>query len=782
MKLNVPFIGRVSTGKDTDPIEVVKEIPAKTKSSLFGGYFNMGKKLTSETVISDKLLQANRGWVYRNNDVIAKAVSELDPQLFRMKVTAGNIEFEEVDDHPLLDLLDRFNASLNRAEGFYLTQSHVKLAGDAFWYITEDQDKMPDQIFLLQPDKVTVRLGDFTDSTAVLIEGYTYKDRLQDEKGKTKEVKLDYEPDEVLHFKVPNPANPFRGKSAVEAAAEEIDTDNFSIETIKKFFENGAIVDFFLTTDQRVTAEQEQTLSSSFKNLYGGVRNAFKIPVLGGGLKAERITFSNKETELLKLQEWFRDKIMVMFGNTKASIGIIDDVNRASHESSIIAWRQDTVRPEMSRMVNTINEFLVPRYGEDLILGFKDPIPENRGAKVTEATQLKGSDIISQNEAREMLGFDTVEGGDEFSRERGERMASEFVSNLPKSLQYVDVKSHMRRTRFIEAARKGREVYKASRKIAKQMLKKEPTEVRIHEQFTNEEVWAYYEKQIKVTESIEVRFEQMIDTYLKELLQEALDNVKDALDKKKADIDLIDRESNKVKAQAYFAPLLSEAVVSAGNQANQLIERMSKKADPFIMSEVLRAFIKTSIDKFAESVIDTDEDKLVEIVVDGIKEGKSVPVIERGMRESFGLLAKSQATRITRTEVLRATNHAALESYKDSDVVVAKQWLTAGDPDETCAQYEGLVEELDGSFYKSDNIFQDGDPPLHPNCRCIILPVVEGAKSFDPSRLHKEKAMTERIKQLESDLSTMDKRTKKAKTLLSEKDEYIKELEALASE
>ena len=84
-----------------------------------------------------------------------------------------------------------------------------------------------------------------------------------------------------------------------------------------------------------------------------------------------------------------------------------------------------------------------------------------------------------------------------------------------------------------------------------------------------------------------------------------------------------------------------------------------------------------------------------------------------------------QAERIARTEVIRASNQASLDAYIQSGVVEGKQWITFGATDE-CEQYDGKIEyDLEGKFYSSDNEFQDGDPPLHPNCRCVLVPIVK---------------------------------------------------------
>ena len=82
-----------------------------------------------------------------------------------------------------------------------------------------------------------------------------------------------------------------------------------------------------------------------------------------------------------------------------------------------------------------------------------------------------------------------------------------------------------------------------------------------------------------------------------------------------------------------------------------------------------------------------------------------------------------KAERIARTEVTRAHGYAAEEAMKQSGVVGYKRWLTAM-PCEICAPYEGVEVPLGGSFAGDSR----GDfveyPPLHPNCRCVIIEVL----------------------------------------------------------
>jgi phage portal protein BeeE len=82
--------------------------------------------------------------------------------------------------------------------------------------------------------------------------------------------------------------------------------------------------------------------------------------ILSGGLKPSSVGYSNKDLQLIDLLTWYRDKLMVEFGNTPASLGIIEDVNQANANATLAAWKRGTIKPDMDAIVNTLNEFLVP--------------------------------------------------------------------------------------------------------------------------------------------------------------------------------------------------------------------------------------------------------------------------------------------------------------------------------------------------------------------------------------------------------------------------------------
>lgn len=785
-------IGLAATGRKPEAQTIVKEVVKAVEKQAAGSFLDFRKVgLSDYKTVSSKVLEANKGWVYRNTDAIATEIGTIEFELFKVTVVGGELNFQEITSHPALDALDKFNSFTDASSGFYTTSSHRLLSGDAFWYLDGSGINVKG-IYILQPDKVELKFGKIAGSQ-VVVDKYEFKDTVDGKK-----IEVAYKPNEIIHFKIPNAKNPYRGYGKVEAAADDIDLDNLAIEANKKLYMRGLIANFVLTTEMKLTQEQLTQLHAEFKSTYGGVENAFKVPIFGSNLKPQSVQLSNKEMEFIQSQTWLRDKITSIWGNNKSVIGVTDDVNRANAKETINLWKASTIRAEMKAITDTLNEFFIPRYGESLILGFKDPVAEGEMEKIDKATKLKNADLVSLNEAREILEYEAVEGGDEMGFQRNERQAKEnsVFENLPKSLKYVQVSKMLRRNGMYKKIQIYKEAKQAALPMAKQIIaerrknKKEPEVEREHIMFTNDKVWEFHSKQLSLVETQEKIFENKVKQFIDSLVEMALANVPEeiALMQKKA---LLPEAELELRAQVDFRPILEDVATLMGQEALKLIED-----DSSYIPRDLRPSIEANVRKFTRSMIDTDKEKMVDIIAQGLAEGKSVPQIKRQIADTFAEFSKVQAERITRTEVIRASNMGAIDAWESSGVVTGKQWLTAMDDrvDPLCSYMNGKVVDLKGRYFRKGETLEVGDvkttfnygsikePPLHPNCRCTLLPILIGERAFDANTYMKVKSLEADKEELETKVDKRTKSFKKLKERNLELEQYVKELEGLVDE
>ena len=104
----------------------------------------------------------------------------------------------------------------------------------------------------------------------------------------------------------------------------------------------------------------------------------------------------------------------------------------------------------------------------------------------------------------------------------------------------------------------------------------------------------------------------------------------------------------------------------------------------------------------------------------GIIRGDSIQKMARQLKKDLKVLYY-QAERLVRTETNYAMNQAHLKGYKDSGVVEKYEFLAAHDK-----RTSKLCRDLDGEMFElSKAVVGENYPPMHPNCRSTVVPVLE---------------------------------------------------------
>lgn len=123
-------------------------------------------------------------------------------------------------------------------------------------------------------------------------------------------------------------------------------------------------------------------------------------------------------------------------------------------------------------------------------------------------------------------------------------------------------------------------------------------------------------------------------------------------------------------------------------------------------SEVLSDTASSFVSKLGETL---KQDMLTTIQKGTIDEAKSFNDIRQDVQTLMGNKTY-EATRIVRTETMRASNSAAYIQAKTD----GKGFFTVDNRDEAC---ELCVDEYEGQVFTMDQT--DMLPPLHPNCACV---------------------------------------------------------------
>jgi len=193
-----------------------------------------------------------------------------------------------------------------------------------------------------------------------------------------------------------------------------------------------------------------------------------------------------------------------------------------------------------------------------------------------------------------------------------------------------------------------------------------------------------------------------------------------------------------------FEQMYKESAVVFGNATYRALKiQANQKADTFGFNrewtrEILE-FLATKGFELVSLITKTTKDKLISIVQQGINEGLGVEEIAKLILadETIGYVA-FRARRIVRTEVMRASNIAAMNGAKSHGFEVDKQWISARDsrtrriPEDEFdhVELDGVVVDFNDPFTSTGKkgepvvAMQPGDLSAPAgftiNCRCTV--------------------------------------------------------------
>jgi len=189
--------------------------------------------------------------------------------------------------------------------------------------------------------------------------------------------------------------------------------------------------------------------------------------------------------------------------------------------------------------------------------------------------------------------------------------------------------------------------------------------------------------------------------------------------------------------------------IEAAKLEAQLKHKGYKKADePLSISfdvnnPEVQKWLNSYVPMFSEKLEDVNVKKLRATLIEGIEAGEGVPELTNRVYETYKDWGFKRAEDIAQNQVIRASNKAALNVYRQSGVVTKKIWISYLD-DRVCPHCESLDGKVVGL---ETNFFDIGDEsivkvdgkeqilkmdyeaieasPLHNRCRCTIGAIVD---------------------------------------------------------
>lgn len=654
---------------------------------------------------SRNLLKAYKGIVYDCVSLIGEAVAEYEPIIQQKKGDrweAIEHEFLELLRNPTGENLEG-KESFSQFDLFEGTGIYQLLQGDCFWYLALTKNsKRPREIVVLRPDRVGTDVDDNGK-----INGYY----LRQDGGNP----IPLEVNEVLRFNFFNPRDPYKGYGPTIANADYIETDDSTSKFTKNFFKNGGGIPGILGVKGEVSNNAFKKFVRNWRDKYEGVDAAGRIAIIRNSEASyTKVGLGLDELNMESLRKMSIKDVLRAFKVPLPLLGEAEQtgLGRANVEALEYIFAKYNIDKKMKRF-DAVLEFALKRY-----------YPELKNVRVTHENiipldkdyQLNYRDKavdrwLTRDEIREEEGLDSVEGADQLF--------------LP--MTSVPVNEASLNTSEPQAEQKA--LITVKRAAKKKVLK-----------ISSEKAERFRLSLMRNQRKYERQYKKKVLPIFRQQRKEALTNLEAHAGslKKDGQQKLFDDAAYDALMVEELTPMLTDltrtqgalALVFAGDDDNE-----------FHLTSNIISKLQRGTQRMASRFNDDTIERLNKTLAVGVQNGEGLHDLKKRVNEVYDNVESYRTERIARTETLKASNAATLDAYRQTGYVKGKIWIVNPNACPECGEFDGKRVPLDDAFLSIGESYtftdEEGNeqtktndydtvetPPLHPNCRCTIIPEI----------------------------------------------------------
>lgn len=350
-------------------------------------------------------------WCYSCVIAIASAVGSIPWRLYKRQ----GADLKEIKSHYLLDMFNGdINADFTAAEFFELWA--VCLATQGKFFAFKDNPVLPSELRPMYAHKVKPIPGAGQNT----LSGFDYELN-----------NLTYSPNLILWDRFIDPLDFYQGLSPIRAGARTMDTENQSVDWNKNVFDNIGIppgaISLYNVSPAQIEEAKKRWLSD-----YSGPKKA-RMPLIFDSEKINYINFgfSQVDMDFIMQKKVNRIEICSTFGVPGQVVGDPEGQTYANFGEALKAFWSQTVIPRyLNRIAARLNKDIVRLYDKAFIikpdLSDISVLQEDETSKTDRIRGLFIDNLITQNEAREAVGWTARPDGDVYNYQ--------LVANLADSL------------------------------------------------------------------------------------------------------------------------------------------------------------------------------------------------------------------------------------------------------------------------------------------------------------------------------------------------------------
>lgn len=636
-----------------------------------------------------QLLGQYKNLVYSCVSTIAEDVARYDPCFY---YEMPDDQDQKIENHPFDLVLQNPNPSMSEYELYEATQSLIELTGECFWYITLGQySREPKAIDIMRPDRVKLAINE----TSGAVEGYIFV--------RPDGTEIPLELDEVIHFKMYNPLNKYRGLGTVEAGLLYIETETETSEFQRNFMKNQASPSGVLSFKGNIAKPAFDKVKKVWKDQQSGTVNAGKtLFIRETDVDFTKIGLSIADLDMSALKKITQDEVRGMFRIPKIMLGEVEGtgLGRDVAETAEYIYQKRTIEPKLIRLDDSIAKYCRMVYKDPkLQIEHESTIPQDRSKLIAEIKELTGL-VYTQDESRRMLDMPELGSTDLYVPFNWTPVLS--------TPEPVTAKGTMRVVRHIQ-------------KALPQIEKSSPEDNYI-EQTDNIGMTAEEAYIAKLVPQI-AKQEKGVMAHVQ---SKTIDSITNWVSEGKSFINV------EVDTQRFLDAVLPSLVNGIDESGQLTFAYLDAPSEEFVLEQATRdALINSERVILKDFNIQTSE-RINKVLSMGLEKGENIQQLADRVQEVMDVCSDSRAKGIARSESNRAVVAGQEEAMRQQGIR-QKRWVTEADPCPICKGLSGTIIDIGeafiskGSTIPGTDIVNDYDDitggDAHTNCRCKLVPI-----------------------------------------------------------
>lgn len=751
-------------------------------SSATGDFSNIEEDINKSQL---QKLFATEGWFYIAVTTIAKTISALPPKLEMRKKVVATINDEQTGKPEEVDRVAWVDASAEPEMELFLYPNDIQTSIEFYWLLIVDLLSTGDAFIYVDsgPGATSIarnpvnRLQQLVTANRVDVEGMyrissAILEPILSEKGKFIEaygLQTDagyhqFQPEEIIHIRMPNPTHPFRGLAPIIPVLKNLLIDRYTKEHMIRFYKQGARLGGVISTQQKLTKEQLTRLERTFEKNYTGRANHHRTLVLPSGMEYKTIEQNPGETSLIEFMKNNKEPILAAYNVPPVKIGIMDGATFANALAQLKVYYEDTIIPILTLIEQSINMHpSILKVGRNLKFSFDlssvEALQDNLEIQAKQAAAMLDGGMTPNEVRAKVWKLGPLPGGNKAK-------VIEDMNNPSGGFPFFGPKgTEPTTTKDPDPTDPGEKKTEESAPAAQQP-QASPI---VNELAPTLAPQVETPKEVLVEAAAEATTEQAIASvpFTKEqIVQRWKDMTGEAIDpfftSRSKELEGFFKDLEKLFLRGIRKALKSRGMVSSvkssdddieDDEIDSFIERQAKNPSKAMQDAMEYGFKKTltgfdfEMDnveakkmleevstKYITSVTETTRDQIKKVLTDGTDEGVSVGEMATRIREKFAEINEGRAKTIVRTETLTAVSMGQQlridqfkEEFPDDSKRLLKKWISSQDEkvrdshDELDNEPAIPIDEAysNGLMYPRDTDAKDASEVI--NCRCTQI-------------------------------------------------------------